>query len=92
MTVSIGGNIVTLAPGAMVTVPRHTVHSFVIDSDQLRVLTLFTPAGQEKWFEEFGVPAPSMTLPPPAEIPYSEMDKMMAAGSKFGIEFVLPKT
>jgi hypothetical protein len=58
----------------------------------LRVLTLFTPAGQEKWFKEFSVPAQSMTLPPPAEIPYNEIDKMMAAASNFGIEFVLPKT
>jgi quercetin dioxygenase-like cupin family protein len=34
MTVSIGGDKVRLTPGTMVTVPRHTVHSFVIDSDQ----------------------------------------------------------
>ena len=92
MTVSIGVDKVRLTPGTMVTIPRHTVHSFVIDSDQLRNLTLFTPAGEEKWFKEFSVPAPSMTLPPPPEIPYSEIDRMMAAAPKFGIEFVLPKT
>lgn len=91
MTVSVGDRRIKAAPGTMVVVPRHTVHSFVIESEQLRALTLLTPAGMEGWFKEFSVAAPAMTLPPPAETPYSEVQKMLAAAPKFGIEFVLPK-
>jgi hypothetical protein len=32
-----------------------------------------------------------MTLPPPAEVPYSEIQKLMAVGPKYGVEWVLPK-
>jgi hypothetical protein len=49
-----------------------------------------TPAGLEEFFKECSVPAPFMTLPPPAETPYSEIQKMMALAPKFGFEFVLP--
>jgi len=91
MTVAVGDCTVRVTPGTMVIVPRHTVHSFAIESEQLRVLTLLTPAGMEGWFKEFSVPAPAMTLPPPEEPSYSEIQKMLAAAPKFGIEFVSPK-
>ncbi len=91
MTVSVGDRTIKATPGTMVLVPRHTVHSFVIESEQLRVLTLLTPAGMEGWFKEFSVAALAMTLPPPAETPYSEIQKMLAAAPKFGIQFVLPQ-
>jgi mannose-6-phosphate isomerase-like protein (cupin superfamily) len=91
MTVTVGDRKVRATPGTMVTVPRHTVHSFVVESEQVRALTLLTPAGMEGWFREFSIPAPSMTLPPAEEPSYSEIQKMLATAPKFGIEFVLPK-
>ncbi|MGD0125157.1 MAG: cupin domain-containing protein [Terriglobia bacterium] len=91
MTVSVGDCTIKATPGTMVVVPRHTVHSFVIESAELRVLILLTPAGMEGWFKEFSVAAPAMTLPPPAETPHSEIQEMLAAAPKYGIEFVLPK-
>jgi quercetin dioxygenase-like cupin family protein len=91
MTVTVGDRTIKATPGTMVVVPRHTVHSFVIESEQLRALILSTPAGLEQWFKEFSVPAPAMTLPPPADLPYSEIQRMLAAAPKFGIEFVMPK-
>jgi quercetin dioxygenase-like cupin family protein len=90
MTVSVGDHTIKATPGTLVVVPRDTVHSFVIDSEQLRTLTLLTPAGLEEWFKEFSVPAPAMTLPPVAEVPNSEIQKMLAAAARFDIEFVLP--
>ena len=68
-----------------------SAHSFAIESDELRMLILATPAGLEGWFKQFSVPAPAMTLPPPAETPYSEIQKMLAAAPDYGLEFVLPK-
>jgi len=64
----------------------------VIDSEQGRVLILLTPAGLEGWFKEFSVRAPAMTLPPPVETPYSEIQRMLEVAPQYGIEFVLPKT
>jgi len=91
MTFSVGDRTIKATPGTMVFLPRDVVHSFVIESEQVRLVALVTPAGGEGFFKECGVPAPSMTLPPPTETPYSEIQKMMAVAPKFGIEFVLPK-
>ena len=91
MTFFIGDRTIKATPGTMVFAPRHVPHSFTIDSEQVRILVLNTPAGIEEFFKELSVPAPSMTLPPPAEIPYSEKQKMMALAPKYGFEIVLPK-
>ncbi|MGO8813992.1 MAG: quercetin 2,3-dioxygenase [Terriglobia bacterium] len=91
ITVSVGDRIIKAKPGTMVFLPRGVAHSFAIESDELRMLILATPAGLEGWFKQFSVPAPAMTLPPPAETPYSEIQKMLAAAPDYGLEFVLPK-
>ena len=92
MTVSVGDRTIKATPGTMVCLPRDVAHSFVIDSEQGRALILLTPAGLEGWFKEFSVPAPAMTVPPPVETPYSEIQRMREVAPQYGIEFVLPKT
>jgi len=91
MTFSVGDQTIKATPGTMVFLPRNVAHSFTIDSEQVRLLVMLAPAGLEEFFKELSVPAPSMTLPPPAEIPYSEIQKMMALAPKYGFEIVLPK-
>ena len=91
MTFSVGGQTIKATPGTMVCLPRDLAHSFVIDSEQVRMLILLTPAGFEGWFKEFGVPAPAMTLPPQVEVPYSDIQRMLEAGPRYGIEFVPPE-
>src|SRR5579863_726921 len=91
MTFSIGDQTIKATPGTMVFAPRDVVHSFTIDSEQVRILVMNTPAGLEEFFKELSVPAPSMTLPPPAEVPYSEVQRMIALAPKYGFELVLPK-
>lgn len=88
---SVGGRTIKATPGTMVFMPRDIAHSFVIESERLRMLVLLAPAGLEKWFKEFSVPAPEMTLPPATDAPYSEIQKMLAAAPKYGLEFLLPK-
>jgi len=92
MTFSVGGQTIKATPGTMVCLPRDVAHSFVIDSEQGRALILLTPAGLEGWFKEFSVPAPAMTLPPQAEVPYSEIQRMIEVSPRYGLEYVLPKT
>ena len=91
MTFSIGDRTIKATPGTMVFAPRDVVHSFTIDSEQVRILVMNAPAGVEDFFKECSVPAPSMTLPPPTEVSYNEIEKMMALAPKYGLEFVLPK-
>jgi len=90
MTVSVGNRAIKATPGTMVFLPRGVKHSFAIESEQLRMLALLTPAGLEGWFKEFSVPAPRMTLPPAVEVPYSETQRMLEVSLRYGLEFVLP--
>jgi quercetin dioxygenase-like cupin family protein len=92
MTFSVGGQTIKATPGTMVCLPRDVAHSFVIDSEQVRMLILLTPAGFEGWFKEFSVPAPAMTLPPQVEIPYSDIQRMLESSLRYGIEIVSPKS
>src|SRR5215469_3464071 len=62
----------------------------LIEAEQSRMLILLSPAGLEGWFKEFSVPAPAMTLPPADEPAYGEVQRMLEAAPRYGIEFVLP--
>ena len=77
-------------PGTMIFLPRDVRHSFTIESEQYRMLILVTPAGFEAWFREFSVPALAMTLPPANEPTYGEVQRMLEAAPRYGLEFVLP--
>jgi quercetin dioxygenase-like cupin family protein len=87
MTFSVGGQTIKATPGTMVCLPRDVAHSFVIDSEQVRMLILLTPAGFEGWFKEFSVPAQAMTLPPADEPGYRDVQRMLDTAAQYGIEF-----
>lgn len=91
MTFAVGDRVIEATAGTMVFAPRDIAHSFTIDSEQVRILVMVTPAGAEAFFKECSVPAPSMTLPPATELSYGEIQKMMALAPKYGFEFVQPK-
>jgi quercetin dioxygenase-like cupin family protein len=88
VVVSVGDRTIKGTPGTMVFLPRDVAHSFTIESEQSRMLILLTPAGLEKWFKEFSVPAQAMTLPPADETGYREVQSMLEAAPRYGIEFV----
>ena len=92
VTFSVGDRTIKATPGTMVCLPRDVAHSFEIDSEQVRMLILLTPAGFEGWFKEFSVPAPTMTLPPQVEVPYSDIQRMLESSLRYGIEIVSPKS
>ena len=87
IVVSVGDRTIKGTPGTMVFLPRDVCHSFTIESEQSRMLILLTPAGLERWFKEFSVPAPAMTLPPSDETGYGEVQRMLEAAPRYGIEF-----
>jgi len=88
--VSVGDRTIKGTPGTTFFLPRDVPHSFTIESEQSRMLILLTPAGLEEWFKEFSVPAPAMTLPPAEEPAYEEVQRMLEAAPRYGIEFLLP--
>lgn len=88
IVISVGDRTIKGTPGTMVFLPRDVSHSFTIESEQSRMLILLTPAGLERWFKEFSVPALAMTLPPAEEPAYGELQRMLEAAPRFGIEFV----
>ena len=93
MTFSVGGQTIKATPGTMVCLPRDVAHWFVIDSEQLRVLILLTPAGFEGWFKECSEPAPAMVALPPADEPaYGEVQRMLEAAPRYDVEFVSSKS
>src|SRR6516162_2555111 len=76
VVVSVGDRTIEGTPGTMVFLPRDVGHSFTIESEQCRMLILLTPAGLERWFKEFSVPAQAMTLPPADETGYRDVQSM----------------
>src|SRR6516225_7917849 len=92
VAVSVGGRTIKGTAGTTFFLPRDVPHSFTIESEQSRMLILLTPAGLEEWFKEFSVPAPAMTLPPAEEPAYGEVQRMLEAAPRYGIEFLLPET
>jgi len=89
--VSLGNQTIKGTPGTMIFLPRGVRHSFTIESEQGRMLILLTPAGFEGWFKEFSVPAPTVTLPPADEPAYGDVQRMLEAAPRFGLEFALPE-
>jgi quercetin dioxygenase-like cupin family protein len=87
VVVSVGDRTIEGTPGTMVFLPRDVGHSFTIESEQCRMLILLTPAGLERWFKEFSVPAQAMTLPPADETGYRDVQSMLEAAPRYGIEF-----
>src|SRR5215469_219436 len=55
IVVSVNDRTIKVTPGTMVFLPRDVRHSFTIESEQVRMLQLLTPAGLEGWFKEFSV-------------------------------------
>jgi len=90
MNVTVGDRTFKATPGTLVCLPRDVAHSFAIESEHLRTLILFTPAGLEDFFKEFSVPAPAMTLPPANEPAYCEVQRLLEAAPRYGLEFLLP--
>ena len=88
IAVSVNDRTIKVTPGTMVFLPRESRHSFTIESEQVRMLQLLTPAGLEGWFKEFSVPAPAMTLPPADEPGYHDVQRMLDVASRYGLEFV----
>lgn len=83
MIVHIDGTDHRAGPGSVIFVPRLTPHAFIVTSDLLRALILFTPGNEscEAWFRMAGDPAPAHELPEPGP---PDVARLRAAAEQLG--------
>lgn len=89
ITFTVGTEVITATPGIAVFLPRETPHGFRILTEEAHVLILCTPAGLERYFQEFSEPAQALTLPP-VEGNHFDIPRLIAVGQQYGIEFLPP--
>ena len=68
MEATFRGKKMTVKAGETLHIPANAPHQFKNTSAQpVRLLCICSPAGQERFFAEIGVPVPTRTTPPPPE-------------------------
>lgn len=76
----------TVRTGETVNIPANAPHQFQNESEKAaRLLCICTPAGQEEFFMEVGVPVATQTTPPP------ELDEAAQQAFKAKLETLLSK-
>jgi quercetin dioxygenase-like cupin family protein len=92
MEATFRGKKATVKAGDTITIPSNAPHQFRNVSDQpVRMLCICSPAGQERFFMEVGVPVASRTTPPPpldAEQQAAFMKKVMELAPKYKTELL----
>jgi len=86
----VGDEKITARPGTFIQGPRGIAHSFKNNTQRpARLLVFVTPAGFENFVHEFARPVASFDS---AAIPATkdEVDKLLAAAPKYGIEILPP--
>jgi quercetin dioxygenase-like cupin family protein len=90
ITFTINGEWVVATAGMFANMPVGTLHSFKNEGSRpARMLVAVAPAGLERMFFEVGVPlaeGATTTLPPTKE----EIERLLAAAPRYGIEIKLP--
>ncbi|MGK7376996.1 quercetin 2,3-dioxygenase [Planococcus sp. 1R117A] len=84
---TVGEKTIMAKPGTFLYAPRGIAHMYKSEGTvPSRILIMLTPAGMEQFFVEASVPAEEFKLPPDTVVP--DMDKLMAAAQKHGIEIL----
>jgi len=95
MEVTFRGDTMRVRAGETLNVPANAPHTFRIVSDApARLLCMCTPAGQEEFFREIGVPLPTRTSAPPPPDPEARARTLaltLALAPKYRSEILLPQ-
>ena len=84
MSVRVGDEVFSAAPGSFIFCPRDVPHLLTVESETVRMLTLCTPGGVESLFVELGRPAPSRTLP--VGEPEPDIERVVTLAEHYGAE------
>ena len=89
ITFIIGDQTLEGGPGTYAYIPRGTPHTFKIGSETARWFGFGTPAGLDRWFFETGVPAKTLTLPPPSDTPL-DIENIVRSLKEYGTDTLGP--
>ena len=91
VTFYVGDETHAATPGTFVFAPRGVPHSFVFETEEIRMISIITPGGFDEHFRDprFSEPAQALTLPPPLEGP-PDVGALVANLESYGIEVVGP--
>ena len=87
MTFYCGDAVLTASKGSWVFAPRDIPHTFKVGPAGARALTLAAPSGFASFVDEFGEPAPTYSVPPPAPI---DEGRLVELARKYQVEIVGP--
>jgi quercetin dioxygenase-like cupin family protein len=92
MEVTFRGKKSTVRAGDTLNIPSNAPHQFHnASSKQVRMICICSPAGNDRFFAEIGVPVATRTTPPPTldEKQMAEfLEKAMALAPKYGTELL----
>jgi hypothetical protein len=89
ITFTIGDQTLEGGPGSFAYIPRDTPHTFQVRSETARWFGFGTPAGLDRWFFETGVPAKTLTIPPPSDVPL-DIEKIVRSLREYGTDTLGP--
>ena len=81
LTFQVGDQTIQASTGDFIHIPRETVHSFKNGPTPAKLLSTFSPAGIEKFFQEAGEPVEDRSAPPPP-VTEETIARFMAAESR----------
>jgi mannose-6-phosphate isomerase-like protein (cupin superfamily) len=85
----LGDRTVIATPGTFLYSPKGHMHSFKnITNQRAKLLVWCTPAGVEKYFTEVGIPVDDPEAPS-RPVTQEAIERVLAAGPKYGIEFIV---
>jgi quercetin dioxygenase-like cupin family protein len=88
VTILLGEERIEAGPGAFLFVPRGSVHTWLVRSDEAEMLLTLAPAGLERFFAEVGLPIrPGEGRPRQIAVDVEEMNRKAEA---YGVEFLGP--
>lgn len=87
VTVRIGDAESTIGAGQTAWLPRGVAHTFRVDSDEVRLLEISTPAGFEQFHVDLSVPATEARVPDPGPL---DVAAMAAGSARYGCDIIGP--